>query len=239
VTYNVTRYEPYTTTRQVAVSRTKMVAEEVTVQRPVTTYRTVPVGTTVAYAPIGGAGSAVAFGGGTVTNVAYGPIRYDGGGTATAYGPRPDPISAQREERIRSRTAERIREEEGKPPAGQEFKRSAPPKNNSDFGDVPGAGGPKLPTFRRLSSVEREELLSSRRLARTEQPADEVAAAHQALKPVAEEAADDQSSDREPALAVAFVRPHGSIPVAVRSVRWTPSKPSGPALIAPALAAAE
>ncbi len=93
VTYNVTRMEPHTTTRQVAVNETKWVAEEQTVSRPVTTYRTVPVGTTVAYAPLGG--SAVAFGGGSISNMAYGPIRYNGGSTATAFGPSPDPIQRE------------------------------------------------------------------------------------------------------------------------------------------------
>ncbi len=102
VTYNVTRYEPQQTTRKVAVNETRMVAEKITVNRPVTVYRDVPVGTSIAYAPMGG--STVAFGGGVVSNVAYGPISY--GGTTTALAPSPDP-AATAATPIRTRTAER------------------------------------------------------------------------------------------------------------------------------------
>jgi hypothetical protein len=242
VTYNVTRYEPHKTMRQVAVTRTKMVAQEVTVHRPVTTYRTVPVGTTVAYAPVGVGGSAVAFGGGTISNVAYGPINYGSGATATAFGPSPDPLStARREEIIRSRTAERERERELGKPNGHEFKRSE--KKADEFGEVPGNSSiPQRPTFRKLTATEKQDLLNSRRLARADQPAGEVAA-HEALKPVIDAPATDEPATetpaRESALAAAFERPNTPVPFAVRSVRWTPSKPTGPTLIAPALAAAE
>lgn len=57
VTYNVTKYEPRQTTRRVAVNTTKFVEAEETVMSPVTVYRTVPTGTSIAYgfAPFGAA----------------------------------------------------------------------------------------------------------------------------------------------------------------------------------------
>ncbi|MEZ6059281.1 MAG: hypothetical protein R3C19_02855 [Planctomycetaceae bacterium] len=86
-------------TRQVTVSETKMVAEKkleripvqelayreetVTVMRPQTAYRTVPIGTSMAY----GYGS---YGYGT-TSTAFAPIIIDS--TRTALNPEPDPIS--------------------------------------------------------------------------------------------------------------------------------------------------
>ena len=53
VTYNVTRMEQIHTVHKVPVSRVVMVPEEITVQRPVTVYRTVPIGTSVAWVPAG------------------------------------------------------------------------------------------------------------------------------------------------------------------------------------------
>jgi hypothetical protein len=50
VSYNVTRMVAQTTTRKVAVNSVRYVAEEVTTMRPVTVMRTVPIGTSVAYA---------------------------------------------------------------------------------------------------------------------------------------------------------------------------------------------
>lgn len=54
VPYQVTRMEPYTETRKVAVQKLRYETVEVDVVRPVTVMRTVPTGTTVAYAPYGG-----------------------------------------------------------------------------------------------------------------------------------------------------------------------------------------
>lgn len=51
VSYQVTRMVPYTTTRKVAVNTVRYVAQEVVTRRPVTVWRTVPIGTTIAYAP--------------------------------------------------------------------------------------------------------------------------------------------------------------------------------------------
>lgn len=67
VAYNVTRMVPTRTVQKRAVQRLTYVDQEVTVMRPRTTYRTVPIGTSVAYAPVVG-GNAMAWGG-------YGAIR--------------------------------------------------------------------------------------------------------------------------------------------------------------------
>jgi hypothetical protein len=53
VAYNVTRMETIQTVHRVPVSRVVMVPEEITVQRPVTVYRTIPIGTSVAWVPFG------------------------------------------------------------------------------------------------------------------------------------------------------------------------------------------
>lgn len=49
VTYNVTRMVAHTETRKVAVNTVKYVAEEIVRNTPVTVWRTVPIGTTIAY----------------------------------------------------------------------------------------------------------------------------------------------------------------------------------------------
>ena len=72
VSYNVTRMEPYQTTRKTAVVVPRWEDTEVTVMKPITVVKTMAVGTQVAYVPIGA------------------------GGTATAFGPAPDPIGTAR-----------------------------------------------------------------------------------------------------------------------------------------------
>lgn len=74
VTYNVTQMVPYTTTRKVAVNTVRYVAQEITHTQPVTVWRTVPIGTTIAYAT----------------------PSYTAAPTATALQPTPDPVSAKR-----------------------------------------------------------------------------------------------------------------------------------------------
>lgn len=49
VNYQVTRMVPYTTTRKVAVNTVRYVAQEVTDTHPVTVWRSVPIGSTIAY----------------------------------------------------------------------------------------------------------------------------------------------------------------------------------------------
>ena len=73
VTYNVTRMEARQTTRRVAVNTVRYVAEEVTAMRPVTVMRTVPIGTSVAFA-----------------------VSPFGVGTATALAPIADPVTSAR-----------------------------------------------------------------------------------------------------------------------------------------------
>jgi hypothetical protein len=70
-----------------------MVPEEITVQRPVTVYRTVPIGTSVAWVPAG--------------SIA--------GGTATALGPTPERLGSLRKaERVGERIGEKRGYEAGK-----------------------------------------------------------------------------------------------------------------------------
>jgi hypothetical protein len=89
VSYNVTVMEQIHTVHKVPISRVVMVPEEITVQRPVTVYRTLPIGTSVAWVP---SGSLV-------------------GGTATALGPIPDRLG-QRRDPIRA--AEKIGKDIGR-----------------------------------------------------------------------------------------------------------------------------
>jgi hypothetical protein len=49
VNYQVARTVPITTTRKVAVNTVKMVAQEIVTQRPVTVFRTVPMGSSLAF----------------------------------------------------------------------------------------------------------------------------------------------------------------------------------------------
>jgi hypothetical protein len=70
VPYTVTRLEPHHSTRRVALNRVDYVAEKIVTQRAVTVFKTVPIGTSVAWVPLGS----------TI-------------GTATAVLPQPDPIS--------------------------------------------------------------------------------------------------------------------------------------------------
>lgn len=60
VAYNVTNLVPYQTTRKVAVAETKWIDEEITVMKPTTVVKTVPVGTQITYQPIGTTGTATA-----------------------------------------------------------------------------------------------------------------------------------------------------------------------------------
>jgi len=50
VSYKVTRLVPHTTTRKVAIRTVRYVAQQIVTTRPVTVMRTIPIGTTVAYA---------------------------------------------------------------------------------------------------------------------------------------------------------------------------------------------
>jgi hypothetical protein len=91
VTYNVTRMETIRTSHRVPVCKVVMVPEEITVHRPVTVFRTIPIGTSVAWVPAG-----------SVTATAGLP----GGLT-------PDRVGARRELRAAERVGERIGEQKG------------------------------------------------------------------------------------------------------------------------------
>jgi len=167
VNYQVTRMVPRTTTRKVAVNEVKYVQEEVTAMRPVTVMRTVPVGTSVAF---GGASGVTAFGGGSISNVAYGPIQWNTGSTATAFGPEPDPNFS------RSADLDPVptREADSR---GDKFRRN---KKDDDFGEygpaptssnnrsdellleAPQVSELKIPTFKRLSGDDLETVLRER-----------------------------------------------------------------------------
>src|SRR5690606_5151605 len=70
---------------RVPVQKLVMKKQEVTVMRPQTAYRTVPIGTSMAYGPfIGG------------TQMAYGYPIIDSTATRSALAPQPDPISSER-----------------------------------------------------------------------------------------------------------------------------------------------
>jgi len=92
VAYNVTRMETIRTTHRVPVSRVVMVPEEITVQRPVTVFRTIPIGTSVAWVPFGSTTATAALPGGLT----------------------PDRMGARRrEERAAERIGEKIGEKKG------------------------------------------------------------------------------------------------------------------------------
>lgn len=74
ITYKVTRYEPHPTTRKVAVNTVRYVDDQVVSTQPVTVMRSVPIGTSVAYA-----------------------VSPYGVPTATALQPSPDPIGTARQ----------------------------------------------------------------------------------------------------------------------------------------------
>jgi hypothetical protein len=81
VAQNVTRMVATQTVQRRPVQRLSYVDQEVTVMRPRTTYRTVPIGTAVAYAPQYGTGSSVAYAPYGGSSVAYTPSS----GSSVAY----------------------------------------------------------------------------------------------------------------------------------------------------------
>jgi hypothetical protein len=118
VAYNVTRMEAYQSTRKVAVNKVDYVTAEVTMHRPVTVMKTIPIGTSVAWLP---------FGGGTGT--AYLP-----GIGATAMAPMADPIGAREASRAyRKGVKEGIKE--GK--AYEREKEAANPLRNEGAQVIP------------------------------------------------------------------------------------------------------
>ena len=151
----VTRQVAVRGTRRVTVAETRMVAEkkvervpvqklayrkeEVTVMRPQTAYRTVPIGTSVAYAP--GYGSMTAYSpyyGGSA--MAYGLPIIEDSTSRTALGPKPDPIGGGT-----SRSAENTRPfpEDSDPRTGSnQFKRTEPPVGGASLQTFPADNAP-------------------------------------------------------------------------------------------------
>jgi hypothetical protein len=101
VAYNVTRMETIRSVRRVPFSRVVMEPEEITVQRAVTVFRTIPIGTSVAWVPFGSTTATAALPGGLT----------------------PDRMGARRrDERAAERIGERIGEKKGYE-AGKEHER--------------------------------------------------------------------------------------------------------------------
>ena len=116
VAYNVTRMETIQTSHRVPVSRVVMVPEEITVQRPVTVYRTIPIGTSVAWVPFGSTTA-----------------------TAGLPGPIPDRMGLRRGERA----AERISERNGEKKGIQEGKHYERDKEHREDGDLMNDAAPR------------------------------------------------------------------------------------------------
>ncbi|WP_145365725.1 hypothetical protein [Stratiformator vulcanicus] len=170
VNYQVTKMVPRTTTRKVAVNEVKYVQEEVTGMRPVTVMRTVPVGTSVAYAPGGATTAFGGFGAGSATNVAYGPIQWNTGSSATALGPTPDPNFSRSAdlETIRKREADRRNDKFKREKTDDDFGRYGPEPTSKNIRDearslqAPVVSELKVPSFTRLSDGELENVLRER-----------------------------------------------------------------------------
>lgn len=114
VAYNVTTMVAKQSTRKVAVNEVRYVDEEVTAMRPITVMRTVPIGSQMAFAPMGG---------GTAT--AWGPVW---GGPQTVLAPTVDPNFSRSATDIRARSANR-----------DELNRADPdrPDNRTTSGGLP------------------------------------------------------------------------------------------------------
>ncbi|MEM1063340.1 MAG: hypothetical protein AAGJ97_13525 [Planctomycetota bacterium] len=185
VQYQVTRMVPTRETRKVARNEVEYVDEKVTAMRPVTTYRTVPAGTSIAYAPIGTTtsvayglgGTSVAyggfnsFGGGSVTNVAMGPIDWSGGGSSrTALAPTPDDnFSRSAENTDEFDDTRRDGGSFDSVPYGDDFgvppQTSITPIFNREMTRNEPAGALKVPTFRKVTAADRDRIMRDRMLA--------------------------------------------------------------------------
>lgn len=141
----VTRQVAVRGTRRVTVQETEMVAErrtervpvrklayrkeEVTVMRPQTAYRDVPIGTSMAYGP--SYGNRMAWGpmyGGTA--MAWGVPIIESDRTQTALSPTPDPLSSQSERRA-DRGA--MFDEDQERDSERRFQRSTAPEDDQNF----------------------------------------------------------------------------------------------------------
>ena len=180
----VTRQVAVQGTRRVTVAETQMVAEkkiervpvqklayrkeEVTVMRPQTAYRTVPIGTSVAYAPgYGGMTAYSPYYGGSA--MAYGlPIIEDANSSRTALGPKPDPIGGGSSRSADNTTP--FREDDPRS-SSNTFKRSESPIGGASLQTFPndnsGAGNDSVePFFPNQTRTDGRSLLIPARLER-------------------------------------------------------------------------
>ncbi len=143
VTYNVTRWVPYTTTKKVVMNVVKYLDEEVVAWEPVTVWRTVPVGTQLAY---------------TYTPLVVGPAQ-------TTLVPQPDPISSSSGSKTQPTRTATSRSHKYQQPSSQPL-RSSPqkskpsnrvPAQRSSFSvpSRPGAAGPAYEVRRTAAATPR------------------------------------------------------------------------------------
>lgn len=128
VSYNVTRMVATRTTQKRPVQRLTYVEQEVTVMQPRTTYRTVPIGTSVAYTPYGGSsiayapGSAVAYAPYGTSAVASGQVISDRP-VRSALTPEPDDEFSRSASSDGDKFSSRKTRDDG---AAQKFRRAEP-----------------------------------------------------------------------------------------------------------------
>ncbi|MDG1894758.1 MAG: hypothetical protein P8J37_07610 [Fuerstiella sp.] len=153
VVVNDTKMVAHKTTERVAVRKLVMRSVEQTVLRPQTAYRTVPIGTSLAY---GRTGNMMAYGGfGYPGNTSTAWIIDDETSTRTARRPEPDPISG-------TRSAEAFPEDPAPARTGERtFDRNTSENENkfqrSSFQSLPPAEAPALkraPTFPSESDIK-------------------------------------------------------------------------------------
>ena len=148
VTYNVTSMVPQQTTRKVAVNTVRYEEVEITAMKPVTTARTMQVGTRVSYTPVGTTP------GGGVT--ASGPST----GGPTALSPTPDPATSSARRPTTDRTANGAAEPVdpnsfNSQPAGPNRRTSyqPSPERDVDRGEVTDTVIPSRPALKTPSVV--------------------------------------------------------------------------------------
>jgi hypothetical protein len=115
-------------TEKVAVQKLAYRKEEITVMRPQTAYRKVPIGTTMAYGP--GYGGTVAYApyfGNTATAMGLPVIESD---TRTSLAPSPDPLSRRTERRADNSTPFR---DDSESDTERSFRRAESPEDDSAF----------------------------------------------------------------------------------------------------------
>ena len=162
VAYNVTRMVPQQTTRRVAVNKVRYVTEKRTIMQPTTAFRTVPIGTSLAYAaPMPVAPSTLAYGLGG-SSVAYGPH-----GGMIASGPMYGGLAYDDLEVVdQTDPNARIASGDFVSPEPDDLAGADRPFDDDDDSDRPDSGYRRRPTTAR--SRDRDELLDRARRATEE-----------------------------------------------------------------------